>query len=90
MNPSNLERINATAAELGATKALERCGHISGEISERDAFRLYGTWFRRAVQDGRILPHRTGTGRNSKKLYNLSTILALRLSDETRAELVIK
>jgi len=89
MNPANLERLIATAAELGATLALQRQGVVSGEISEREAFRVYGSWMRRAVEQGRILPHRTGTGRTSKKLYNVSAILALRASDEARAELKI-
>lgn len=90
MNPSNLERIIATAAELGATRALERVGQISGEVSERDAVRLYGSWFRHAVNDGRIMAHRTGNGRNSKKLYSVAAILSLRLTDEATAELKIQ
>lgn len=90
MNSSNLEKLIATAAELGAVKALERCGKISGEISERDAFRTYGVWMRRAVEQGRITCHRSGNGRTSKKLYNLSQILALRASDEAKAELKIR
>ena len=90
MNPDNLDRIIATAAELGATIALQRIGHISGEISERDAFRTYGSWFRHAVEQGRITCHRAGSGKTSKKLYNVSAILALRASDEARAELRIK
>lgn len=89
MNADNLDRIIATAAELGATIALQRTGQCSGEISEREAFRTYGSWLRHAVEQGRILPHRSGTGRTSKKLYNVSAILALRASDEARAELKI-
>jgi len=90
MNPSNLERLIATAAELGATIALQRQGLASGEISEREAFRTYGAWMRRAVEEGRIMPHRSGVARNSKKMYNVSAILALRASDEARAELKIR
>ena len=90
MNPDNIERIIATAAQLGATIALQQTGHISGEISEREAFKVYGAWLRHAVEQGRIMPHRTGTGRTSKKLYNISAILALRASDEARAELKIQ
>ena len=90
MNPDNLDRIIATAAELGATIALQRTGQISGEISEREAFRTYGSWFRHAVEQGRITSHRSGMGRTSKKLYNVSAILALRASDEARATLKIR
>lgn len=87
MNPDNLERIIATAAQLGVSIYLQQRGEDSGEISEREAFRIYGSWLRHAVEQGRILPHRSGTGRTSKKLYNVSAILALRASDEARAEL---
>jgi hypothetical protein len=90
MNPSNLERLISTAAQLGATLALQQAGHISGEISEREAFRVYGSWLRHAVEQGRIQPHRSGVGTNSKKLYNVGQILALRASDEARAELKIQ
>lgn len=89
MNADNLDRIIATAAELGATIALQRVGHISGEISEREAFRTYGSWLRHAVEAGRIRAHRTGNGPTSKKLYNVAQILALRASDEARATLKI-
>lgn len=89
MNADNLDRIIATAAELGATIALQRVGHISGEISEREARRTYGMWFKRAVDEGRIQAHRTGNGPTSKKLYNVAQILALRASDEARATLKI-
>lgn len=66
MNADNLDRIIATAAELGATIALQRVGQISGEISEREAFRTYGSWLRHAVEAGRIRAHRTGNGPTSK------------------------
>jgi len=89
MNADNLDRIIATAAELGATIALQRVGQISGEISEREAFRTYGSWLRHAVEAGRIRAHRTGNGPTSKKLYNVAQILALRASDEARATLKI-
>lgn len=89
-NEENTERVFQTIAEMGATIALQRTGQISGEISEREAFRLYGSWLRHAVEQGRIMPHRTGNGTNSKKLYNVSAILALRASDEARAELKLR
>ncbi len=89
MNADNLDRIIATAAELGATIALQRVGQISGEISEREAFRTYGSWLRHAVEAGRIRAHRTGNGPTSKKLYNVAQILALRASDEAKATLKI-
>lgn len=90
MNPQNLDRIIATAAELGATKALERLGHTSGELSEREALRTYGAWFRRAVQDGRLAPcRRTGEGPNARKIYKVDTILATRMREEITATLKI-
>ena len=89
MNADNLDRIIATAAELGATIALQRVGQISGEISEREAFRTYGSWLRHAVEAGRIRAHRAGNGPTSKKLYNVAQILTLRASHEARATLKI-
>jgi len=90
MIPENLERFYQTAAEHGATVALQRAGLISGEISEREAFKVYGSWLRHAVADGRIAPHRHGSGRTSKKLYNIAQILALKASDEASAVLIIR
>lgn len=89
-NSDNTDRVMQTIAELGATIALQRVGHISGEISEREARRTYGMWFMRAVEQGRLRAHRTGDGRNSKKLYNVAQILALRASDEASAQLIIR
>lgn len=89
-NPENTDRIMQTIAELGATIALQRIGQISGEISEREAFRTYGSWLRRAVEQGRIRAHRTGDGKTSKKLYNVAQILALRASDEASAQLILR
>ena len=92
-NPENTDRVMQTIAELGATIALQRIGQISGqisgEISEREAFRTYGSWLRRAVEQGRIRAHRTGDGKTSKKLYNVAQILALRASDEASAQLIL-
>ena len=89
-NPENTEKVMQTIAQLGATLALQQCGQISGEISEREAFKVYGSWLRHAAEQGRIMPHRSGTGRTSKKMYNVAAILALRASDEARAELKIR
>lgn len=89
-NPENTDRVMQTIAELGATIAPQRIGQISGEISEREAFRTYGSWLRRAVEQGRIRAHRTGDGKTSKKLYNVAQILALRASDKASAQLILR
>lgn len=77
-----------TAAAMGAAKAFEDAGLTSGEISQKEATRIYGTFFTKAAAAGRLLPVRTGTARNSKKVYRVADILALRCADEAEAFLL--
>jgi len=81
----DLQNIIRTSAELGATMALERMGVASGEISKKEALRIYGTYFRNAADQGRILPVRRGTASNSTKYFRVADILALRAADEAAA-----
>lgn len=90
MIPQNQDLHYRTLVQLAVTEALTMLGLTAGEISEREASRVYGAWFRHAVENGRIRAHRTGCGRTSKKLYNVSDILALRASDTESATLKIK
>lgn len=83
-----LTAIIRTSAEMGATLALERAGLTSGEISKKEATRIYGTYFTRAVAAGRLTPVRTGSAINSTKYYRIADILALRAADEAIATLV--
>lgn len=83
----NLERVIATAAELGAVKAMMALGVTSGEVSSRQAEQTYGKWFKGAVAAKRLRPVRIGEGRTGTRWYSVTDILALRASDEARAEI---
>lgn len=77
-----------TASEAGAYKALQDYGHTSGEISQAEARRIYGTYFTQAVAAGRLRPVRTGNAVNSTKYYRVQDILALRTADEAAALMI--
>ncbi len=74
-----------TAARLGAQEALVQNGLTSGEISTNEAARIYGSYFRQLVADGRLHPVHTGTAPNSPKRYLVADILALRAQDQAAA-----
>lgn len=84
-----LATVIETAMEIGATKALENLGLTSGEISQNKALQLYGSWFAEADREGRIRPIRIGEGRNGKRTYRVTDILALRTKDAAKAMLKI-
>lgn len=84
----DLQNVIRTSAEMGATLAMERAGLASGEISKAEALRRYGSFFKAAVDSGRLRPARVGTARNSKQYYRVVDILALRAADETAAYLI--
>ena len=58
----SLESLITTCIELGATRAMVNLGVTSGEISQRQAEKVYGSWFKMASSSKRILPVRTGNG----------------------------
>lgn len=84
----DLTNIIRTSAEMGAAMALERAGLTSGEISQREATRLYRTFFTKAVAEGRLRPIRSGNAVNSTKYFRVADILALRASEEAAAYLI--
>ena len=71
-----------TAAKLGAAEALQEAGVTSGEISQKEACRIYGRYFTEAVKAGRLHPVAQGPARNSKKSFKVADILALKASDQ--------
>jgi hypothetical protein len=75
---------------VGAAEALRLAGLTDGEISDRQARKVYGKWFADAVAAGRIKPVRVGTGRTSTKHYRVSDILAYKAQCYTPAELIYK
>jgi predicted transcriptional regulator len=90
MIPQNVPAQYRNLVKLAVAEALTELGITAGEISERNAFKVYGSWFRHAVADGRIRAHRNGSGRTSKKMYNVAEILALKASDTESATLIIR
>jgi hypothetical protein len=82
-----LERLISTATELGAAQAMVNLGLTAGEISQRKAGRIYGTWFTDAAAAGRIFPCRVEDGRAGTRWYSITEILKLKTYDAARAEL---
>lgn len=85
-----LQRIIATAVELGYKRGLEDTAQTSGEVSHNKARALYGSWFVDAVKAGKVRPVRIGDGRTGKHSYRVADILTARLHDEARAELQLR
>lgn len=83
-----LESLITTCIELGATQAMVNLGVTSGEISQRQAEKVYGSWFKMASSSKRIYPVRTGNGVSATKWYKVTDILALRAQDELKADLL--
>ncbi len=77
-----------TANEAGAAAALEKAGITSGEITQKEATRIYGSYFTQAVSAGRLRPVRHGSARNSAKYFRVTDILNLRTADEAAALMI--
>lgn len=65
----------------GVAIALTDMGLTSGEISQTQAIKRYGTWFVQKVKEGKLKPVRQGTGKSATKYFNISDILAQRAYD---------
>lgn len=85
-----IDRIIETASERGAVLAMQALGVTSGELSQRQARKVYGKYFADAVAAGRLAPCRVEDGRAGTKFYAVADILALRLRDQVKAQLIIK
>ena len=53
-----IDRIIETASERGAVLAMQALGVTSGELSQRQARKVYGKYFSDAVAAGRLTPCR--------------------------------
>lgn len=78
------------AAALGAASVLETLGLTSGEISQRQALKTYGSWFASALRDHRIRPARIEDGHAGTRWYRVVDILALKTRDAAKAEIYFK
>ena len=77
-----------TSFEAGLAEGLRVTGAHSGEITQREALRTYGSYFRNAVADGRLKPSRLGHGDRPCKWFRVSDILQLKARDEAAAHLL--
>lgn len=71
--------------ELGCAQTMRDLGVTSGEMSERQAFKTYGNWFKEAVQRREITPCRVGNGRTGTRWYNVTDILSYKTRKEIQA-----
>lgn len=83
-----MERLIQSAAELGAAVFAEQMGLTAGELSQRAARKTYGAYFDTLVRDGRIAPVRIEAGRAGTKFYRVADILACKVQDRAKAQLI--
>lgn len=76
------------AVQLGATLALEQLGLTAGEISQRQARKVYGKYFDTLIAAGRIRPARIEEGHAGTRYYRVADILACKVEDRAPAELL--
>ena len=88
MNTRNLQSLIQNCISLGTASTLEQLGIHSGEISTRQAKKTYGKWFADAILRNRIHPVRIEEGRAGTQFYRIVDILALKVEDSARAELL--
>ena len=82
-----LQQMIAAAFAQGAAWADTMAGRHSGEITARQARKVYGKWFTDAVAQRRLSPARVEDGRSGRHLFSISDILALKVEEAARAEL---
>lgn len=85
---NNLQRLVETASELGAARLAESLGLTAGEISQRQALKLYGSWFALALRDQRLRPTRIEAGHAGTRWYRVVDILTLKTADAAQAQLL--
>lgn len=73
---------------LGAVLALEQLGLTAGELSQRQARKVYGSYFDLLCKQGRISPAHTEPGHAGTKFYRVADILACKVEDRKPAQLI--
>ena len=84
------ERMIKAWIAVGVAEGLRQIGAVSGEISERQARKTYGSWFTDAVAAGHIKPVRIGYGKTATRHYLVTDILAYKAVCYTPASLIYK
>ena len=64
-------------------------GMTTGELSYNKALKVYGQDFARFVREGKLTPCRVGKGRTGNKWYSVSDIIAVRIAEQRKAEIII-
>lgn len=82
--------MNPAEVQMVVAEVLRQLGMSSGEISERQARKVYGKPFVEAVAAGRIRPVRVGAGKTATKHYRIADILAEQTRAYTPARLIYK
>ena len=73
--------------EIGCVQTMRALGVTSGELSERQALKTYGKWFKEAVERGWLKPCRVGDGRTGTRWYNVTDILSYKARKEIKARI---
>lgn len=73
--------------EIGCAQTMKNLGVTSGELSERQAVKVYGTWFKWAVANNKVHPSRVGNGKNGTRWYSVTDLLSLKAAMELKAEI---
>lgn len=82
--------MTAIEIQMVVAETLRQLGMADGEISERQARKIYGKPFVDAVASGKILPVRIGSGRTATKHYRILDILALQSQSYEPARIIYK
>lgn len=86
----DLQHLIRTASALGAQMALEAVGKSSGVMTQRQAEKIHGQWFKEAVKAGRLNPCKVGKGERGVKWFSIQDILLLKTTDMAQADIVWK
>ena len=82
--------MTAIEIQMVVAETLRQLGMADGEISERQARKVYGKPFTDAVAAGMIRPVRVGSGKTATRHYRILDILALQNKAYTPASIVYK
>lgn len=78
---------NSEVAQVVAV-VLEQLGLTAGEMSQRQAKKVYGGYFVELVKAERITPVHTEKGHAGTKFYRVADILACKAEDTRKAQLL--
>lgn len=87
MSRTNLHSLIQNCISLGTASTLEQLGIHSGEVSMRQAKKIYGKWFLDCIARDRIFPCRVENGYAGTRYYRVVDILALKVEDGAKMEL---